>query len=357
MMLGWASTALTADQPGSGTGSASGSLPPAQQQVAPGGSCADGACWGGGCINEDCDPCCNVPGTGIIFSGGWHILRVNVNDNHAFSSTTAGATTATNFDYDFDSDYSLSAGYRGQCGLGATVSWFHLDNSANTLTTTTTAARGTIPAIGVAAFVAAVAPVGTVLTASSDITIDAWDFDVTQTVEVCRLDLTYGAGIRYLHVGQDINESAVTAAGAAAGRASRTNSYDGAGPTIVLNGLRRFGCSGFGVYANARGGLLFGDKTENASTTVGAATTSVTGTNDSTVGFAEIELGAHWGKKMGNMYPFARLGFEGRQYWGIGNAANATVGFATAPGIAPPGGNNSSPIGAYGIVLSGGIGF
>ncbi len=48
---------------------------------------------------------------------------------------------------------------------------------------------------------------------------------------------------------------------------------------------------------------------------------------------------------MGSVCPFARLGFEGREYWGIGNASNSTAG------------TNSSAVGAYGLALSAGIGW
>jgi hypothetical protein len=390
-VLGWAGATLAADAAGSGQ--SSGSVPPGAcpcAQAAPScGGCRDsgrgccdsgrascdsgrGCCDSGhDCIDQGCgDQGCQ--GDAIIFGGEWHVLRPVVNDNRAFVLSTANAigtvvaNTQQNFQYKFESDPSLWVGYRTECGLGFQATWFHLDNNSNTNSITipgTGTSTLTFPTpVGFATFFefpGSAVP----FTFNSDLKMDIWDFDVTQRVEICHLDLLVGGGIRYLHIGQDYTATAgVPRIPGVAGTPgtltdSLSNRFDGGGPTIILDGLRRFGNSGFSLYGNARGGVLFGAKRESGTVVASSVVTSLilglggvqngtaTSDNETTIGFGEIELGVQWARRMGSVNPFVRLGFEGREYLGIGNAANA------------PTTSNSSAVGAYGLVTSAGIGW
>jgi hypothetical protein len=362
-VLGWAGAALSADAPASGQGS--GSLPPTTPpaQGAPAGACCDTGCGNGwlGCFSRDnCGDDC-VPGSGVSFGATWHILRPVINDNAALTVTSFGVTTTAtvskNFQYGFKSDPSLWAGYRSCDGLGFSVTWFHMDNSSQTETATQTSTNNVAPPAGLpfpVVFIVLPPGANVPITATNDIKMDIWDFDVTQRVEVCHFDLTFGAGIRYMWIAQDYNfatsipafsyvHPAITIASGA------RNSFNGGGPTLILDGVRRFGCSGFGLYANSRAGVLFGPKHEAAATIVSGggppAIATANSDNESTIGLGEIELGVQWGRSMGSVSPFVRLGFEGREYWGIGNASNVFSG------------NNSTPVGAYGVALSAGVGW
>jgi hypothetical protein len=371
-VLGWAGATLAADAPA--PGQASGSLPPSTspaQIIPPTGACCDSGYGNGccGCLDRDnCGEDC-VPGSGVIVGATWHILRPVINDNVAFRITTFSPTTEAtvqqNFQYRFKSDPSIWLGYRSCDGLGFTVTWFHLDNSAETETTAETIGGNVeispafeAPGLGA---LAGIRP-GTLIpfTFNNDIKMDIWDFDVTQRVEVCHFDLTFGGGIRYMWIAQDYNLSSILPVVAFVNRVPQMatltdtvgarNSFNGGGPTLILNGLRRFGCSGFGLYANSRLGVLFGPKHETifASSVIpglASATTTTTSDNESTIGFGEIELGAQWSQNMGSVSPFVRIGFEGREYWGIGNASNTASG------------NNSTNVGAYGVALSAGVGW
>jgi hypothetical protein len=362
-VLGWAGATLAADAPASGQGS--GSLPPTTPpaQAAPAGACCDSGYGHGclGCLNNEncCDDC--LPGSGVSVGATWHILRPVINDNVAFTVMSSGpASTATvqqNFQYSFKSDPSIWAGYRSCDGLGFTVTWFHLDNSAQTETVADAPPGKLVAAPPGLPFPdnVVVLPIGaSTFSATNDIKMDIWDFDVTQRVEVCHFDLTFGGGIRYMRIAQDYDLSQDKPAFApflAANVAwSARNSFNGGGPILVLNGVRQIGSSGFGLYANSRAGVLFGPKHETASTTVVfggavAGTATATSDNESTIGLGEIELGAQWGRNMGSFSPFVRVGFEGREYWGIGNSSNVATG------------NNSTPVGAFGVALSAGVGW
>jgi hypothetical protein len=373
VVLGWAGLAISADPPASGKGS--GSLPPTTTPPTvpanSGGCCNLGGCSDNSCgLDLGCDQGCQSGE--LIVGGQWHILRPVINDNRAFTLTTSNAvgsvlnTVQNNFNYPFETDpFSVWAGYRTACGLGFTVSWFHLDDSAPGINQTLSGAGTssvTIPTGGGSITIFEIPGLATPLTFNSDIRMDIWDFDVTQKVDFKHFELIFGGGIRYMHIGQDYTASgSVPALGVVGTPGTMTdhlgNSFDGGGPTIVLNGVRNFGCSGFGFYANSRAGVLFGAKRETGSVTAtsvltslilglgGVTSATVTSDNESTIGFGEIELGVQWARRMGNYLPFARAGFEGREYWGIGNAVNAASG------------SNSSAVGAYGIALAAGIGW
>jgi hypothetical protein len=313
--------------------------------------------------------------SGLVFGLEWHILRPVINDNVAFTATTTtGSTTSTvrgNFDYNFQSDPSIWLGFRTECGLGITVTWFHLDNTSQDASIAATAATGVGTAGVFIGGPGGIIPPGSsvLFTDHSEIKMDIWDFDLTEKTTVGRFDVTFGAGIRYMRLVQTASgignvpaltvnvpntnlPPLVTTPGTI--NANFSNSFSGTGPTIVLDGQRRIGCSAFSLYANTRGGVLFGAKHEDGSVSVsnpalaglvtGGVTNSATSSsNISTVGFAEIELGIEWSKHYRVFAPFVRLGFEARDYWGIGNAVLATTG------------NNSSLIGAYGIALTAGL--
>ncbi len=311
----------------------------------------------------------------LVFGGEWHILRPVVNDNTAFTATTRNGTNLStvhgNFDYNFQSDPSIFFGFRTECGLGFTVTWFHLDNTSQDLNVAATAATNVATAgVNIGGPGGLIPPGSAVLFSDhSEIKMDIWDFDLTKKTAVGCWNVTFGGGVRYMHLNQSATGTgAVPSFAIAPGivnlaplttpsgtvNANFSNSFDGTGPTVLLDGFRRFGDSGFGLYAKTRGGVLFGAKREDGSVTVsnpalaglitgGVTNFSTTSSNLSTIGFAEIELGLEWSRQYRIFAPFVRLGFEARDYWGIGNAVLAGTG------------NNSSPVGAYGIVLTAGL--
>jgi hypothetical protein len=381
-ILGWAGAALSADASGQGSGSLPPTTPPAQAAPA----CSDIGCGDGwlGCLNGDnCGDDC-VPGSGVSVGATWHIIRPVISNNQAaiattltFTGTRTSSVVEHNFDYKFSSDPSIWVGYRSCDGLGFSVTWFHMDNSANGLGISLAQAAPTSGAVTIISTPAAQTELGmnvlrsfsftsgagpVTFNAGNDIKMDIWDFDVTQKSQICCLDLTWGGGIRYFHIAQDYNSTAtessiigVVGVGiipfTVTDNFNASSNFNGGGPTIVLNGLRHFGCSGFGLYGNARGGVLFGDKHDNAfehfvstTTFIPSSNASVTSDSESTIGFLEIELGAQWGGRMGSVNPFVRLGFEGREYWGVGTALSAF-------------GSNTNNVGAYGVALSAGVGW
>jgi hypothetical protein len=368
VVLGWASTALTGEPESSGSASGSMTPIPGDNTQAAGQMYYDGP----GGMEANGDECRD---SGVIAGVEWHILRPVINDNIAFIRSSATGLVATNvqenFQYPFSSDPSIWLGYRTEGGLGFSVTWFHMDHSARdentSLAATTGAPTNTVtipfgPGGSIPVSSATLTPGTTAnFVFKNDIKMDIWDLDVTQKAELGRIGVTAGAGIRCLHIAQDYSASAAGTVNvgfvavvptAANARETLSTSYNGGGPTLLLNGIRRFGDSGVALYCNTRGGVVFGPKRDNwffrsNNGVIGFFTADQeTSDNEATIGFAEIELGVQWGRTMGAVSPFVRIGFEGREYWGAGTALGIFNGTT-----------NSGTVGAYGLALSAGVGY
>jgi hypothetical protein len=316
-------------------------------------SCSGPSCIDGG----DCH--CADPG--LQAGATWHILRPVINNNFAFVTISAPGTSVDqsthNFRYKYDSGVSLWLGYTLDSGLGFRTTWFHLDADAKSIAFTNPFAGVITQFVIAGSFVGSgAAPLAAgqadVFNLGNSIRINSWDFDVTQEAQLGRIDLNLGAGLRYVRITQEANISRVRT-GLPAGAVDTdsendSSSFNGWGPTFFVEARRSIGCYGFGLYANVRGGILFGTRTiESLDTnTVGGGRGVITSTSrfstdeERTIGLAEIELGVEWHRKCGRFNPFARGGFEGREYTNVGNVFG--------------GGNN---VGAYGLALSAGVGF
>ncbi len=89
------------------------------------------------------------------------------------------------------------------------------------------------------------------------------------------------------------------------------HNFNGLGPILSLEGRYPLGNSGLALLASARGGLLFGSGSEQATNTilsldptngnaiVGQTAIQATRSVRGVMPFAEFELGAEWGRKIG----------------------------------------------------------
>jgi hypothetical protein len=356
-------------------------------------------------LDRGCDEkmdCCDNGG-----GGNWHLiggadflyLRPQFNQNRAINTsfqkstttvtaptvgtpTTQNTTNSTQFlGQDFSYDWNVSPrlwfGVENCDGLGARVRWFHYDEGANpaisppTLGTNNTSVNGltttvttgfiqTFPAspLGIRIQTPAAAPNGPAVgkdffVATTSLFIDEWDFEVTQKAHICNLDVTFGGGIRYAYLQQTFNVfhpgvtistgTEVVTSTTASDLVLSRQTFDGVGPMVSLEALRRLGCSNFSLYGSARGAILFGHGHEEAaslSRTTNTQTIGTTGqvlsintTNNTTTSdnarwdllpILEVEVGAQWSREMGGANVFLRSGFVGQAYFG-GGSANSTL--------------------------------
>jgi hypothetical protein len=147
------------------------------------------------------------------------------------------------------------------------------------------------------------------------------------------------------------------------------NHFNGWGPTVFLEARRPIGCRGLALYGDARVGVLFGNRHENCVQANSIdlepfITTTRSSDSDQVIELAEIELGVEWAahNNCRRIQPFARVGLEGRGYFGTGNAQSGAnnnpiqpiipTGFPHIPSL-----GHTADIGLYGLVVSAGVRF
>jgi hypothetical protein len=300
---------------------------------------------------------------GVFFAEvGLHILRPVIGNNQAligvsFDKGKMAATSTTSFSYDFSASPSILIGYETASGLSGSISWFRFDQFSrprNVIENPLVDGTGTVFSTNGGLSAASIDAFGqtNLFDLSSYLLLDIWDLEVAQKFTLGQLQGSLGGGLRYLHMAQrflgSVSQTGLPAGAINSAIESTGNSFSGIGPMILADVQRPIGFYNLSIYANARAGLLFGSRHEsNLSANVfnpGGADTVVT-TNpstslrtDQTVGFGEVELGLEWAGQFGRFYPFARLGFEGREFFNTGNSQSLFL-------------SHTGDVGLYGVAI------
>ena len=95
--------------------------------------------------------------------------------------------------------------------------------------------------------------------------LDVWDFEADQALDFGYWTMLFSGGLRYAHLAQNYNAFLLASATNVnngnlfneSGGITSGHSFNGAGPTIALEVMRKLGDSGFALYAGARGAVLF----------------------------------------------------------------------------------------------------
>jgi hypothetical protein len=198
---------------------------------------------------------------------------------------------------------------------------------------------------------------------SSNLKLNVWDFEATRETVVGRWILLASAGFRYAHLSQDYNAFQpsltfhafsffVEPASHQFDLLSSGHNFNGAGPTIALEARRPMGNSGFSLFANLRGTMLFGQSKQQV---VHSTVTQFGGPNIfgplggpigpppridvfvSTVGsvrdvvlpVTELEMGAEFSRTWGAVRPFVRTGLVAQTWFDAGSATklDGSLGF------------------------------
>jgi hypothetical protein len=302
---------------------------------------------------------------GHFFVGaGFYFLKPYFGGNQAFSTrftnttTTAESSTTTTFSEvrDFDNNPSFAPliwiGYVTESGLGVRARWWNLSRSddvsaLNTdttgATTITSASPGGLSFTSPGRLLEHFGTGGDQLVFKSKLKMDVWDFEATQDIQAGCWTLLLSGGVRYAHVAQNydafrfnsgaggnmiFNQDSVTLLSG--------HSFSGAGPTVAIELARPLGSTGFSLYGNARGAVLFGCMTQHASRLAvqsgfendGMAfnTTNFSdsdGCRSSVIPVTEIEVGAQYDRVFGVVHPFVRTGLVGQSWFGVGNASGS----------------------------------
>lgn len=252
----------------------------------------------------------------IWATGGVYVLRPTFTTNPAFVFNRPVAGGVLTDQVDFSPGMNVApliwVGIENSYGFGVRSRWFSY-SADDTL-----GAQPGAPVAPARPF----APTIGAITASSTLDIDSVDLEATQSWQHGPWGLLFGGGARYVHLNQeylaDLNALTGTRTLVSSGR-----SFSGAGPTLSLEGRRRLGHSGFGLYALSHGSILFGTTRENylTSTNVGAAQ-AFTRSELDVLPIGEIEAGAEYAHCIGHCRLFVQGGFVGQIWWNAGNASN-----------------------------------
>lgn len=156
------------------------------------------------------------------------------------------------------------------------------------------------------------------------IELQAADLEATVTQRVWNWDTVLAAGARYGRLNYVNPTAGIFGVGNAA--------FDGVGPTLALEGRRRLGSSGFSLYGNARGSLLFGTITNQSIFTFMPRSTIY----GEVMGVAENQLGIAWDWVAdGGLVIEARAVWE-TQYWMNNTLSNDAYGIGTNLGLMGP---------------------
>ncbi|MBL8794083.1 MAG: hypothetical protein JNM56_09260 [Planctomycetia bacterium] len=302
----------------------------------------------------------------LIAEVGFMILTPKWKDNPAFfiDQFPGDRNLSNQRDFDFSQQFvpKLSLGFIGSGGLGARINWWGFASSR-------TESFG-IPTPDPTDFeLTPVGPLeiqefnflfaddpGDVIVARGKLRFDVWDFEAVDSFQAGNWSLLGSLGVRYVHISQRYDVDVLPgppSVDTGYGSLRSGHNFNGAGPTVSLDGRRMIGNSSLFLYGNGRASVLFGDAKQDAHAIGGFDDpSSFTMQAHAVVAATELEVGAGWARDMGRMRVSAKAGFVGQVWFDAGNSARAT-GNDNADMTGPQDGN----LGLVGWTLNLGIGY
>jgi Legionella pneumophila major outer membrane protein precursor len=250
--------------------------------------------------------------------GGVYLLHPVFQTNPAFAVTSAGGNISrqVDFGYRLDAAPTIWLGYVNERGWGVRGRWFEFDQ-------TSSATFGAAPGetvTGMSPLALGNVPVNGAVAATSRLAVNVVDLQGTYTYESPRWTHLLGLGVRYTSLTQDYQ----AAISAPATNLNLTASHDltGAGPCFSLETKYRLAETGFSLYGQIYGSIVFGHAGESYSALNNGVRQQMTGNPNSILPVGELELGAEYQKHVGRATLFLQAGFNGQIWWGGGNASN-----------------------------------
>jgi hypothetical protein len=343
--IAWCSGSIYADQPVQLAGAGSGCSP---------------------CMNA-CDTACGNGG-GFYGSAGVLFLKSCSNGNMAYSqltSTVANAiivnntTNFVNFDNGIDVAPRFELGWANGNGLGARIRYFSyrsadsvdaIDNFNKDFSRIDPNAGGVVSRYSTAT------PLGVLFGSSGTvqdpsqlifedhIIIQTWDLEATLSEKCGCLNLTWSAGVRFLHIAQEYNafEALITLpptpdfppASPLNQSLWSGHNLNGIGPIIGIEGSRPI-CENLRIYGLGRVGLIFCDGHQEASAVsnfnpdfqIPPNVQEAHVDRHRIVTTTEVEFGAEYALELSRSSEFyIRGGLVAQTYFGAGNSSRSTIG-------------------------------
>lgn len=250
--------------------------------------------------------------------GGILLVQPTFETNPAFVVTRGGGNISQQFDFSQNLEVApnLWLGYVSERGWGLRGRWFQFDHDS---TASYAAAPGETIS-GISGFPQGNVPVTGAILATSQLGINVLDFQATYSNDGPKWSYLLGIGVRYTHLGQDYR--ATLGNDITRIDLSSSHNLNAAGPSFSLEGKRRIGESGFAVYGQLHGAILFGSAHEDYSATNNGNYQEFTRSQRDVLPVGEIELGLEYGQNVGRARLLLQTGFTGQVWWGGGNASN-----------------------------------
>ncbi len=260
-------------------------------------------------------------------NGGVLFLEPVFATNPAFTVAGAGGNLSRQVDFSqrFDASPNIWLGYTSELGWGVRGRWFLFDADASE--SAVSAAGETIR--GVSFLPLGQTPIAGAVVASSHLRVNVFDLQGTCTWESAFWSHLVGFGIRYSSMSQDYQATLANPT-TQIGLASN-HDFNGAGPCVSFETKRRLGESGFALYGQVYGAILFGNSDESYTAVNNAGVVQgYTGSSVEALPVAEMELGVEYQRNVGRAKAFVQAGFTGQVWWGGGNASNLDALGSTA---------------------------
>jgi hypothetical protein len=272
----------------------------------------------------------------IYDDGGWYAVYENVIVTPYFSQNTSAlvigpggiASKIREFNWDMEYSSRFEIGNVDACtGTGWRARYWHFDHSTDD--------RAVVPA-GVTVLVAPlpsrfgiVTNAGDTSSATHSLRMSVLDMEFLKRDMDAEGGFTASFGLRYARIDNWLNARDISAAGVLLESLRQQHNFEGIGPTIAAEYLKRFDCSYWGMFINARGSLLYGESNlrydhRGAGGALGITTVD---TNDQDLlAVTEIQIGLDYRRPTCSCHEiFLRVALEA-QYWASGGSASAQQG-------------------------------
>ena len=322
-------------------------------------ACGPNGCGPNGCGPEGCGPAgCgpvtqHLPHRGKHGHGHWigelgsyYLVPYHASSN-AFTSTTAGVTTTSEFPRTFEYGGRASLGYIFHNTWGGRFNYTYLNglsevNTTNAAAATDIRSTGPGPLVITGLSAARTAGIGTdTYNFRQRVEMHVGEFEFVKECHCFDTTLLFGSGVRYARLYQNYHATRSNGGGTNGGTTiildqvdlDVSNTFEGLGPTVSFEAIHPI-CWGFALYGNARGSFLWGAETVNQSLrtqlrqnvvpTDTDTSTNSTARSNPFVSTGEVEFGLQHGCRLGRCYVFSRVGAVASRWWNVGSPNTST---------------------------------
>jgi hypothetical protein len=267
---------------------------------------------------ECCNPCAVHGGLYAFYESVWvkpHFDRNEAFARSGFDPATVNEAEITSFDWDFEYSPRIELGYVVPCtGIGCRARYWQFDHNTSASVVDTGLGAFFVNLID-GIFIGGTGN-GHTISTTHGLDLDVADLDVLVRSELSCGHVNWSGGLRYVRMDQSYAALRTDGAGVFLDAVSSDHSFEGIGPTLAVEGVRRLGLEGWSFFANLRGSLVFGESKLDMSRTLTAGVNSVlSAANDAdALIIGEVQLGVQYECFVAGAMWFARAAVEA-QYW------------------------------------------